>query len=150
MEYSQRVIIRFLCKERVPPADIHARLETQFGIATYSERNVRRSCQYVQQGREDLHREARSDSPLIDFLDIRILALLDEQFFHLPYSIAEALGVSYLTLVNHSRESLGMKIFHLHWIPHELTTSFRQIRMETCQGLLRILKAHETINFKDG
>jgi hypothetical protein len=45
MEYDERVIIRFLCKERVSPEDIQTHLEAQFGDATYSgsnERSVRR------------------------------------------------------------------------------------------------------------
>jgi hypothetical protein len=36
-----------------------------------------------------------------------------------------------------------MKFLHLRRIPQEVTTSFRQIRMETCQALLPILKAHK-------
>jgi hypothetical protein len=47
MESDERVIIRFLCKERVSPEDIHAPLGAQFGDATYSEYNewsVRRWC----------------------------------------------------------------------------------------------------------
>jgi hypothetical protein len=42
MKYDQRVIIRLLCKERVSPEDIHARLEARFGSAIYSERSLRR------------------------------------------------------------------------------------------------------------
>jgi hypothetical protein len=41
MKYDQS-IIRFLCRERVMPEDIHAPLEAQFGDITYSERSVRR------------------------------------------------------------------------------------------------------------
>jgi hypothetical protein len=118
-EYDQKVIIRFLCKERVSPQDIHARLEAQFGDATYSERSVRLWSQYVRQGREDLHNEARSGGPPIDFLDIRILALPDERPFHLAYSIAESLYVSHSTILSHLRKSLRLKRFHLRWIPHE-------------------------------
>jgi DNA-binding transcriptional ArsR family regulator len=113
MEYDQRVIIRLLCKERVPPEDIHARLEAQFGDATskeYSEWRVRRWCHYVRQAREDLHDEVRSGRPLIDFFDTKILALLDEQFCYSAYSIAEALGVSHSTILSHLQESFGMKI----------------------------------------
>jgi hypothetical protein len=40
MESGQRVIIRFLCKERVSSEDIHEDLEAQFGDATYNERSV--------------------------------------------------------------------------------------------------------------
>jgi hypothetical protein len=75
--------------------------------------------------------------------------LLDERPFHSTYSIAEALGASLLTILSHLRESLGLKIFHLRWIPHELTTNLRQIRMEICRELLLILKATGKIKFKD-
>jgi hypothetical protein len=61
--------------------DVHARLEAQFGGATYSEWSVGRWCQYVRQGREDLHAEVQSGGPPVNFHDIRILALLDEQPF---------------------------------------------------------------------
>jgi hypothetical protein len=113
MEYDQSVIIRFLCKEGASPEDIHARLEAQLGDATDSERSVRQWCQYVRQGREDLHDELRSSRPPIDFLDIRILALPDEQPFHSAYSIAESLGVPHSTILSHLRESLSMKMFPL-------------------------------------
>jgi DNA-binding transcriptional ArsR family regulator len=90
----------------------------------------------------------QSGRPPIDFLHIRILALLDEQPFHSAYSIAEALRVTHSTVLSHLRESLGMKFFHLRWIPHELTASLRQIRMETCRVLLPILNAHEKNKFQ--
>jgi hypothetical protein len=140
MECDQRVIIRFLSKKRVSPEDIHARLEAHFGDATYSERSVRRSSQYVQQGREDWHDKVRSGRSQIDFFDIRILALLDEQPFHSPYSIAEALSVAYSTIMSHLQKLRDIQNFHFRWIPHELTTNLRQIRMKTCRELLTILK----------
>jgi hypothetical protein len=68
MEYDQRVIIRFLRKGRISPEDIHIRLEAQFIDATYSERTVRQWCQYVPQGREDLHAQVPSDRLPTDFL----------------------------------------------------------------------------------
>jgi hypothetical protein len=82
MEYDQRVIIQLLCEERVSPEDIQARLEAQLGDVAYRERSVWRWCQYVRQGGEDLHDEVGSGRPPIDFLNIRILAVLDEQPFH--------------------------------------------------------------------
>jgi hypothetical protein len=41
MENGQRVIIRFLCKERVSLEEIHIRLGIQFRDADYSERSAR-------------------------------------------------------------------------------------------------------------
>jgi hypothetical protein len=60
----------------------------------------------------------------IDFLDNRILALLDEQPFHSVYSIAEALCVSHSTMLSHLRESLRMKIFHLLLDPAQIHDQF--------------------------
>jgi hypothetical protein len=110
MEHEQRVIIQFLCEEHASPEDIHARLEAQFADTTYGKRSLRRWCQYVRQGREDLHNEVRSGRPPIGFLDIRILALLDERRFHSDYSITQTVGVSQSSVLNHLLESHGMKI----------------------------------------
>jgi hypothetical protein len=46
-----------------------------------------------------------------NFLDIRSLALLDEQPFYSDDLIAEALGISHSTILSHLRESFGMRIF---------------------------------------
>jgi hypothetical protein len=104
------------------PEDIHA---------SYGELSVRRWCRYVRQGCEDLHDEVWSGRPPTGFLDIQILALLDGQSFHSAYSNAEALCVSSSTILSHLRESLGMKIFHLPWVPQELAINLRQTWMET-------------------
>jgi hypothetical protein len=104
------VIILFLGKERILPEDIYTCLEALFGDAIDSKRSIRPWCQYVRRGREDLHDEVRSGRPSIDFLDIRILALLDEQPFHSIYSVAKALGLSDSTILSHSRESFWIII----------------------------------------
>jgi hypothetical protein len=111
MEDDQRVIIRFFCRKRVSPEGIHACLEARFGDAAYSERSVRLWCRYVRQRCEDLHDEVRSGRPPVDFLNIRILAVLDEHSFYLADSIAEALCVSHSTILSYLRESLGMTKF---------------------------------------
>jgi hypothetical protein len=90
----------------------------------------------------------RSGNPPIDLLDIRISALLDEQPFHSVYSIVETLCISHSTFLSHLRELLGLKNFHLRWIPHKLTTSLREIRIEACRELLSILKAHDKNKFQ--
>jgi hypothetical protein len=87
------------------------------------------------EGREDLHDEVRSGRAPIDFLDIRIFALLDEQPFHSADSIAESLCVSHPIILSHFRESLDIKNFQIRWIPHELMTSLGQKRMDTCREL---------------
>jgi hypothetical protein len=110
MDSEQRVIIRFLHREGVAPDEIRTRLRAQFGDDTYSSRSVRRWYPYVRQGWEDLHDEARPGQPLIDFLDLQILGCLEKEPFHSAYSLAEVLGVSHTTILNHLHNSLMMKI----------------------------------------
>jgi hypothetical protein len=117
MDFEQRVIIRFLFKEGVDANDIHMRLLAQFGDEADSLRSVQRWCQYVRQGRELIHDEHRSGRPPVDFLDIQILSNLEKYPFHSAYSLAEILKVSHATILKHLHEALGMKHFHLRWIP---------------------------------
>jgi hypothetical protein len=42
MDYDQRVIVRFLYKEAVLPAEIHTRVKAQFVEDAYSLRSVQR------------------------------------------------------------------------------------------------------------
>jgi histone-lysine N-methyltransferase SETMAR len=149
MDFEQRVIIRFLFKEGVDANDIHTRLSAQFGDKAYSLRSVRRWCQYVRQGRELMHDEPRSGRPPVDFLDIQILSNLEKYPFHSADSLAEILKVSHATILKHLHDALGMKNFHLRWIPHQLTEQVRAERIEKCQELLPLLERMEASNFRN-
>jgi hypothetical protein len=100
---------------------MHARLSAKFNDVVYRLRSVQHWCQYIRQDRELLDDEPRLGRPPTDFLDIQILSSLEKQPFHLAYSLAEILDVSHTTILNHLRHSLGMKLFHLRWIPNQLT-----------------------------
>jgi hypothetical protein len=147
VEFEQRQIIRFLCREDADPQDIQARLSAQFGNAAYSLQSVQRWCQYVGQGREFLADEPRSGGPPIDFLDICILTCLEKQLFHAAYSLAEILNVSHVTILSHLRDAPGMRLFHLRWIPHQLTEQLRITRMQKCQELLQLPETMEASKF---
>jgi hypothetical protein len=102
-----------------------------------------RWCQYIQHEHEFLGNEHRSDRPPIHFLDIHILTCPEKEPFHSAYSLAEILSVSHTTILNHLRDALGMKHFHLKWIPHPLTEQLRVTRIQKCHELLQLLEAME-------
>jgi hypothetical protein len=120
LELEQRIIIRLHCRKHAEPRNIHARLSAQFGDAAYSLQSVERWCQSSRQGRELLDDESRSGRPPIDFLDVQILSPFEKHPSHSAYSLAEIFDVSHTTILNHLRNSLGMKMFHLRWIPNRL------------------------------
>jgi hypothetical protein len=84
----------------------------------------------------------------MDFLDIRILSLPEEQLFHSFHSIADARGISYSTILAHVPQSLGMNLSHFDWILHQLTNSLPSVGMETFPELLVTLEAHEKSTFR--
>jgi hypothetical protein len=70
-ECEQRVVIGFLLKENVNHT--HRKVPGQFTDDIGSIRNVKRWCEFMKQGPEDLHGDPRSERHLIDFLDIKVL-----------------------------------------------------------------------------
>jgi hypothetical protein len=93
--------------------------------------------------------DPRSGRQPVDFPDIQILAYLETQSFHSTYSLAKILNVSHATIVNDSRYSLSMKLFHLRRIRHELTDDLRAIRMKKCQELLPLRERMEADKFRN-
>jgi hypothetical protein len=109
--------------------------------------SIQRWCQYIRQGRELLDDEPRSGRPPIDFLDIQILSSLEKQPFHSAQSLVEILDVSHTTILNHLRDSLGTKLFHLRWIANQMTEQLRASRIQKCQELLPLLERMEANKF---
>jgi hypothetical protein len=55
--------------------------------------------------------------------------MLEEEQLSSAYPLAEALDVSPAAVLSRLHNSLGMKNFHLRWIPHQLTDDLRQVRV---------------------
>jgi hypothetical protein len=96
------------------------------------------SCWMMNLGQEDFQL----------LFSIQILSSLEKQPFHSAYSFAEILDVSQTTILNHLRNSLGMKLFHLRWIPNQLTEKLRANRIHKCQKLLPLLERMEANPFR--
>jgi hypothetical protein len=126
MSYEERVIIQFLHKEKVHPTQVHRRLAAQYGLETYNPQSVQHWCQLFDCRRQNLHDDPRSGRPPIDHFDAKIIGCMEREPFSSAYSLAEALDVSPATILCRLHDSLGMKNFHLRWIPYQLTDDPRQ------------------------
>jgi hypothetical protein len=51
--------------------------------------------------------------------------------------------------LNHLGDSLGMKLFHLRWIPNQLAEQLRASRIQKCQELISLLETMEANKFHD-
>jgi hypothetical protein len=94
-----------------------------------------------------MHDEPRSGRPPVDFLDIQILSNLEKYPLHSAYSLAEILKVPRATILKHLHDALGMKYFHLRWIPHQFTGQLRAERMKKCRDILPLFERLEESNF---
>jgi hypothetical protein len=146
MEFEQQIIIRFPYREHTEPRDIHARLSAHFGDAAHSLRTSSvgastfdkvMSCWMMNLGQEDRQ--------LI--FSIQIISSLEIQPFHSAYSLTKILDVSHTMILNNLRDSLGMKLFRLHWISIRLTEQLRASRIQKCQELLPLLERMEANKF---
>jgi hypothetical protein len=102
-------------------------LQTQFGEYVDQFRTIRFWIAEPRLGRQDLHDEIRTGGPPLDDLDAKSLAILDKSPFESVHSIAiaERLLVAYPTMLWHLHDSIGFRLFHLHWVPHLLTDDSR-------------------------
>jgi hypothetical protein len=140
-EYDQRVIIRFLSNEGISAHEITTRLQPQFGEHSSKLRTVQFWVGEVRFARQDLHDEIRNGRPPLDDIDAKILAILNKSPFESMHSISERLGVTPVTVLNHLHLSIGLKSFHLRWVPHLLAEDLRQKRKEGACAMLPLLFA---------
>jgi hypothetical protein len=76
--------------------------------------------------RQDLHDEIRTGRPPLDAFDYKILAILDKYPLKSSRSIVKKLLIAHSKVLQHLRESLGFKSFHLHLVPDLLTGDLRE------------------------
>jgi hypothetical protein len=110
--------------EGVDVHEITHRFHAQFGENAYA---LRTFC------RQDFHDEIHTRRLLLDDLDAKILAILDKSPFESTRSIAETLGVAHSIVLLYLHDSIGLKSFHLHRMPHLLVHDLRDKRKEYAQ-----------------
>jgi hypothetical protein len=141
IEYDQRVIIRFLWNEGIDANQITARLQEQFNKHAYKLRTVWFWIAEVWFGCQDNHDEIRAGKSPLDDLDAKILAILDKSPFESACSISERLRIGNAIVFEYLLVSIGLKSFHLRWIPHLLTDDLHSKRQDHASAMLPFLYA---------
>jgi hypothetical protein len=85
---------------------------------------------------------------MFDHLDTKIIACLEREPFSSAHSLAEDLEVSPAAVLSRLHNSLGMKDFHLPWVPYQLTDDLQQVRVAKCGEFLRALEAMQRTRFR--
>jgi hypothetical protein len=126
MDHDQRVLIKFVWNDGADARQIAARLQAQFVEHACQLGTVQFWIAEIRRGRQYLHDEIRSARAPLDNLDSKILAILDKSPFESAHSMSDRLLLAYSTVLQYLHKSFGFKSFHLHWVPHLLTSDLRK------------------------
>jgi hypothetical protein len=101
----------------------------------------------VKWGRTDGNTVASPGRKPDESLAAVIAGKLDADLHFSARKLAQSLGTAVSTVCRYLTEVLGMKLRHLHWVPHTLTPAQKLIRAELAQSMLQALTKHEHTNY---
>jgi hypothetical protein len=101
----------------------------------------------VERGRTDLNIIASPGREPDESLAAVIAGKLDADPHFSARKLAQSLGIAVSTICQYLTEVLGMKLRHLHWVPHTLTPAQKLMRAELAQSMLQGLAKHEHTNY---
>ena len=128
-------MIRFLCSEGVPGAEIHQRLSTQYGDSALPRRSVYEWIEKFKSGRTNVtHKEAagRPSTSMIQQAREMVLANWRVAIHEVVCSLQISHGSAYQMI----HDELGFHKICARWVPRELTAEHKRKRVEICQRLL--------------
>jgi hypothetical protein len=139
IEYDQRMTIKFPLNEKADIRHIVDRLQAQFDEHAYKLQTIQFWITEVQLGCQYLYDEICTWRSPLDDLDAKIMAQLDKSLFEWACSIVETLSIPHSTVLLHLHDSIGFRLFHLHWVPHLLTHDLGRKLEEVCKNDVAIL-----------
>lgn len=116
--------------------DIFNEIQATYGQNSIALRTVQKKTKALREGTFSIFDKERSGRPEIDHLDQPISEYLDENPYAQTRELAEHFKVDKATIKKILTEHLHMTKMNCRWIPHQLTESLRQIRVETAKEML--------------
>lgn len=137
---SQRIIIKFLTAEGVPPAEIFGRLKAQFGEECLSKTRVYSWAKEFREGRDRVENQPHSRRPRTSVTSENVekveQLILDNRRITIR-EISEEVAISVGSVEEIVRKELQFSKVSARWVPRILTTEQREKRVEACQDLLQ-------------
>jgi hypothetical protein len=145
---EQRHVICFLLREGLAPTQIPERLSKAYGADAMKRTQVFYWIRDIHSGREDLSDQPRLGRPPQIGLDTILALKLELDPHTTARSLALSLGVSRPTILNRLHKNLGMKCYHLRWIPDLLDDSQKAESLRCAHIMLEALDVHAQTNFR--
>jgi hypothetical protein len=102
----------------------------------------------VERGRTHLSTVASPGREPDESLAAVIAGKLDADPHFSARKLAQSLEFAVSTICRYLTEVLGMKLRHLHWVPHTLTPAQKLMRAELAQSMLQALVKHKHTNYR--
>lgn len=136
-----RAVMKFLVKEGIRPSEIFERLRNVYGDLSPSYSTVKYWCSLFKMGRESLEDNSRPGRPVEattpDIINrIEDLVLNDGRLK--KKQIARMVGVSETTVLNILHTHLGMSKVSARWVPRNLSSAQRKVRIDCCKEFLSL------------
>lgn len=127
-------------KSSLSPQECSARLQNAFGLEAPHLSTVRRWYADFNRGRVSLHDDSREGRPSTAVTEENVAAIrrLIEENRRITYDeIRGQLGIGMSQIQKILQEYLKVRKLCCRWIPHELTSTQKQARVDWCQEMLR-------------
>lgn len=135
---EQRIIIKFLSREGVKPAEILRRLTAQFAEKTLSRTQVYDWHKKFSDGRESVQNETHARRPRTSTSETNILAIremIEEDRSFTVWEIAAHVRISYGSAQSIISDDLGYRKVSAKWVPRLLTEDQKANRLAVCERL---------------
>jgi hypothetical protein len=147
MTLEQRYVIKFFVDEGLPGVQIVDRIQQHYHDEPLSRTQIYYWIKEIKLGRTDLSNipppGREPDELLAD-----CIAEAHAADPHLSArKIAQALNISLDSVRRHLTVSLGMKCYHMRWVPHTLTDAQKSKRAQMAGEMLVELGKHQASNF---
>jgi transposase len=145
---EQRAVIRFLTLKGLKSRDIHASLMSVSGGDELAITTVKKWNKRFREGRTDLFDDPRVGRPLTHDLAEAIRSVLTDRPFTSCKVLCRHFRIGKATCLRILHDALGLKKFHLRWVPHSLTPNQKSERVTLSGQLLRELEESQADNFE--
>jgi hypothetical protein len=146
---EQRAVIRFLTFKGLDVQQIHSEHVSLYHKEALTLPTIYKWSARFLVGRTNLSDDPRSGMPQNSDLATGIFAMLERPPLLLCRLIARHFRMAKTTCLRILREDLGLKKFHLRWVPHAIDSAQNRNRVTLSRRLLAILLQEREKNFMD-
>ena len=143
---EHRVVIKFLSKEGLVPADIKQCLDGVYGESSPSYSTVQEWAKQFRLGRESVKDELREGQPeeVVNEENIRCIEeeLLSDRRLTLK-EISVRLEIPKITVIRIIHEYLHVKNVHARWVSILLSSIQKEHRLTCCQNILELCRGSQ-------